>query len=281
MRYIEIHCKIDNPQEANEVMIALLADLGCDSFVENEEGVWAYIPQKDFRKEDFDDLLVNNTMPYSFTMDYQLMEDKDWNAEWEANYSSVIVDNCCLIRAPFHESVPNMLYEIIIEPKMAFGTAHHSTTSQIISYLLEEDCCDKKILDMGTGTGVLAILAALKGAKHITAIDNDEWAYNNCIENVEKNNIHIIETILGDAKSIKDVDYDIVIANINRNILLQDMATYAKVMTDNGVLFLSGFYKEPDLDILLQEAKKYQLEITSYKEKNGWVATRLEKRINK
>lgn len=281
MRYIEIHCKIDNPQEGNEIMIALLADLGCDSFAENEEGVLAYIPQKDFRKEIFDDLLVNNAVPYSFTLNYQLMEDKDWNAEWEANYSSVIIDNCCLIRAPFHESVPNMLYEIIIEPKMAFGTAHHSTTSQIISYLLEEDCCDKKILDMGTGTGVLAILAALKGAKHITAIDNDEWAYNNCIENVEKNNIHIIETILGDAKSIKDVDYDIVIANINRNILLQDMATYAKVMTDNGVLFLSGFYKEPDLDILLQEAKKYQLEITSYKEKNGWVATRLEKRINK
>lgn len=281
MRYIEIHCKIDNPQEGNEIMIALLADLGCDSFVENEEGVLAYIPQKDFRKEIFDDLLVNNAVPYSFTLNYQLMEDKDWNAEWEANYSSVIIDNCCLIRAPFHESVPNMLYEIIIEPKMAFGTAHHSTTSQIISYLLEENCNAKKILDMGTGTGVLAILAALKGAKHITAIDNDEWAYNNCIENVEKNNIHIIETILGDAKSIKDVDYDIVIANINRNILLQDMATYAKVMTDNGVLFLSGFYKEPDLDILLQEAKKYQLEITSYKEKNGWVATRLEKRINK
>lgn len=281
MRYIEIHCKIDNPQEGNEIMIALLADLGCDSFVENEEGVLAYIPQKDFRKEIFDDLLVNNTMPYSFTMDYQLMEDKDWNAEWEANYSSVIVDNCCLIRAPFHESVPNMLYEIIIEPKMAFGTAHHSTTSQIISYLLEEDCCDKKILDMGTGTGVLAILAALKGAKHITAIDNDEWAYNNCIENVEKNNIHIIETILGDAKSIKDVDYDIVIANINRNILLQDMAIYAKVMANNGVLFLSGFYKDPDLDILLQEAKKYQLVMTSYKEKNSWVAARLEKKINK
>lgn len=281
MRYIEIHCKIDNPQEGNEIMIALLADLGCDSFVENEEGVLAYIPQKDFRKEIFDDLLVNNAVPYSFTLNYQLMEDKDWNAEWEANYSSVIIDNCCLIRAPFHESVPNMLYEIIIEPKMAFGTAHHSTTSQIISYLLEENCNAKKILDMGTGTGVLAILAALKGAKHITAIDNDEWAYNNCIENVEKNNIHIIETILGDAKSIKDVDYDIVIANINRNILLQDMATYAKVMTDNGVLFLSGFYKEPDLDILLQEAKKYQLEMTSYKEKNGWVATRLEKRINK
>lgn len=281
MRYIEIHCKIDNPQEGNEIMIALLADLGCDSFVENEEGVLAYIPQKDFRKEIFDDLLVNNAVPYSFTLNYQLMEDKDWNAEWEANYSSVIIDNCCLIRAPFHESVPNMLYEIIIEPKMAFGTAHHSTTSQIISYLLEENCNAKKILDMGTGTGVLAILAALKGAKHITAIDNDEWAYNNCIENVEKNNIHIIETILGDAKSIKDVDYDIVIANINRNILLQDMAIYAKVMTDNGVLFLSGFYKEPDLDILLQEAKKYQLEITSYKEKNGWVATRLEKRINK
>ncbi len=281
MRYIEIHCKIDNPQEGNEIMIALLADLGCDSFVENEEGVLAYIPQKDFRKEIFDDLLVNNAVPYSFTLNYQLMEDKDWNAEWEANYSSVIIDNCCLIRAPFHESVPNMLYEIIIEPKMAFGTAHHSTTSQIISYFLEEDCCDKKILDMGTGTGVLAILAALKGAKHITAIDNDEWAYNNCIENVEKNNIHIIETILGDAKSIKDVDYDIVIANINRNILLQDMAIYAKVMANNGVLFLSGFYKDPDLDILLQEAKKYQLVMTSYKEKNGWVATRLEKRINK
>lgn len=281
MRYIEIHCKIDNSQEGNEIMIALLADLGCDSFVENEEGVLAYIPQKDFRKEIFDDLLVNNAVPYSFTLNYQLMEDKDWNAEWEANYSSVIIDNCCLIRAPFHESVPNMLYEIIIEPKMAFGTAHHSTTSQIISYLLEENCNAKKILDMGTGTGVLAILAALKGAKHITAIDNDEWAYNNCIENVEKNNIHIIETILGDAKSIKDVDYDIVIANINRNILLQDMAIYAKVMANNGVLFLSGFYKDPDLDILLQEAKKYQLEITSYKEKNGWVATRLEKRINK
>jgi len=189
----------------------------------------------------------------------------------------VLVDEQCYIRAPFHPAKQEIQYEIVIEPKMSFGTAHHETTAQMISYLLTEDCDGKSVLDMGTGTGVLAILAAMRGAKRILAIDNDTWAYENCKENVERNNIRTVETLCGTADSIKNPPYDIVIANINRNILLQDMEKYVQAMTNNGVLLLSGFYQEQDLSILIEEAAKYNVKFHSFKVKNDWVAARFVK----
>ena len=182
----------------------------------------------------------------------------------------------------FITSVTNRIkdveFDIVIKPEMSFGTAHHPTTAQLISYLLKEDCAGKKVLDMGTGTGVLAILAQKRKAASVLAIDNDKWAYNNCVDNVKRNDCNNILVQYGDASLIKDTDFDIVIANINRNILLKDMKCYARAMKSNAVLFLSGFYLHPDLDLLKAEAEKYGIEYQSHSIKDEWVAARLIKK---
>ena len=280
MQYVEITCEISDTQKGNEIMIALLADMGCDSFAEYPEGVLAYIPKKDFSPEALKNLEAGtDTFGFTVAFKYADVEDKDWNAEWEKSYSPVLIDDKCYIRAPFHPVKHNVAYEILIEPKMSFGTAHHPTTAQLISYLLQEDCENKQILDMGSGTGVLAILAAKRGARYVLAIDNDNWAYQNCIENVQCNGLSdTIEVVLGDAESVKNAPFDIILANINRNILLQDMHVYANALKQGGVLYLSGFYLHPDLDLLTAEAAKFNIDLLSYKEEKAWVAARLQKK---
>ena len=277
---MEIDCTLSSPEISREILIAFLADIGCESFEETENGVKAYIstcytPQ-------FMPLLdevIEKCSHIGFSCSYKIknMEQKNWNAVWESNYESVVIDKQCYIRAPFHPARTDVKYEILIEPKMSFGTAHHETTAQMISYLLTENCEDKTVLDMGSGTGILAILAAMRGAKRVLAIDIDTWAYENGKENVERNNIHTIETICGNADNIKDAPYDILIANINRNILLQDMEKYAQAMTAGSVLLLSGFYQNPDLPILIEEAAKYNIKFHSFKVKNDWAAARFVK----
>jgi ribosomal protein L11 methyltransferase len=273
MQYIEINCSIHPVETGNEIVIALLADMGCDSFVETENGILAYI-QKDIFDENQLNILFSEMSDYHFTVSYSWkeIEEQNWNAVWESNYEPVLIDGKCYIRAPFHPHREDVEYEIVIEPKMSFGTAHHPTTSQMISYILEENCKDKTVLDMGSGTGILAILAVMRGAKMATAIDNDEWAYENCLENVEKNTVSNIEVILGNASTITK-KYDIILANINRNILLEDINKYAEALNGNGTLLLSGFYLD-DLPILKKEAGKYNLVFDSYKEKENWVAAR-------
>ena len=270
MDYTEIDCTLHSPEAEREIVIALLAEIGCDSFEETENGVKAYIPTNCYN----DNQLIDVIKKCPFSCVVTDLETENWNAVWESNYESVVIDEQCYIRAPFHPARSDVKYEIVIEPKMSFGTAHHETTAQMISYLLTEDCEGKTVLDMGSGTGVLAILAAMRGAKHVLAIDNDTWAYENCKENVERNNIRTIETICGTADSIKNPPYDIVIANINRNILLQDMEKYVQAMTADGVLLLSGFYQEQDLPILIEAAAKYNVKFHSFKVKNDWVAAR-------
>ena len=280
MQYIEIVCKISNPIVGNEIMIAILGDMGCDSFVENSDGILAYIPKQNFEKEQLEEVLeYAQNFDFEVDISFNEVEEQDWNAKWESEYQPVLIDDRCYVRAPFHDKKDDVDYDILIEPKMSFGTAHHPTTSQIISYLLEEDCQGKTCLDMGTGTGVLAILAAKRGAKSILAIDNDEWAYRNCLENVEKNHLNnIINGVLGDANSIKRMEYDIVIANINRNILLRDMQYYVQYLKKDGILYLSGFYKEPDLQMLVAKAQQFNVFLDTYKEKDNWVAARLQKK---
>ncbi|MBO4581605.1 MAG: 50S ribosomal protein L11 methyltransferase [Bacteroidales bacterium] len=280
MQYVEITCQISDTLKGNEIMIALLADMGCDSFVEYSEGVKAYIPKKDFSPAMLDEL-QNTASAFDFEvlLQYDDVEEKDWNAEWEKSYSPVLIDGQCYIRAPFHAVKDNVKYEILIEPKMSFGTAHHPTTAQLISYLLQEDCERKRILDMGSGTGVLAILAAKKGASYVLAIDNDNWAYQNCVENVQCNGLKdIIEVIHGDASSVKNAPFDMILANINRNVLLQDMHVYANALKQGGILYLSGFYLHPDLDLLTAEAAKYHMGLLSYKKEKDWVAAKLQKK---
>jgi ribosomal protein L11 methyltransferase len=276
MRYIEINCSIHPVETGNEIAVAMLADMGCDSFVETENGILAYIQKEIFDEHELN-TLFSGMSDCHFTVSYlwKEIEEQNWNTVWESNYDPVLIDGKCYIRAPFHSCRKEVEYEIVIEPKMSFGTAHHPTTSQMISYILEENCKDKTVLDMGSGTGVLAILAVMRGAKTATAIDNDEWAYENCLENVEKNAVSNIEVILGNADNITK-KYDIVLANINRNILLQDMEKYVDALNENGILLLSGFYPD-DLSVLKDESGKYNLVFDSCKEKENWVAVKFRK----
>jgi ribosomal protein L11 methyltransferase len=203
------------------------------------------------------------------------MPDKDWNELWEASYQPVVVNERCRVRAPFHDPDPSFEFDLVIEPKMSFGTANHETTAQIIQLMLETDFKGKEVLDMGSGTAVLAILAKKLGAAHTVAIDNDEWAYRNAFTNIELNGIPDIEIVLGDALAIKG-QFDVVLANINRNILLRDMHYYVDAMRPEAHIFFSGFYTE-DLDSIKAEAERLGLRYRRHLSRNNWVAAEFVK----
>lgn len=279
MKYLEIKLSITPFEPWKEIYTSIMADAGCDSFMDGDSDneLLCYIPEKDYNKDTIDDILQKPEFP-EVTIAYEVreMEDKDWNAAWEADYEPVMIDGRCNIRAPFHKPVPEAEFDIVIEPKMSFGTAHHATTAQMVSYLLDTDVAGKDVLDMGSGTAVLAILASLKNARKVTAIDIDEWAYRNGIENAHHNNCHNVEVLLGDAALLGNNNYDIILANINRNILLQDIPTYAKCMNDNAALFLSGFYEE-DLPAIRYCCATNGLKYEDHKSLNKWVAARFLK----
>lgn len=278
MKYLEIKLNIEPAEPWKEIFTSLMAEAGCDSFMdgESENELLCYIPEKDYQEDVFKDLLDAPQFP-EVKISYSVapMEDKDWNAAWEANYEPVMIEGC-YIRAPFHPARPDADYEIVIEPKMSFGTAHHATTAQMVSYLLETGVRGKAVLDMGAGTGVLAILATMKGANPVTAIDNDEWAYRNGVENAQHNHCDQLKVLLGDASLLGDESYDIILANINRNILLQDIPQYVNCMNDKALLFLSGFYEE-DLPALRYCCAQNGLKYVDHKSKDKWVAARFEK----
>ncbi len=270
MEYIELECSVSPIELANEILMAELAEIGYESFEETDNGLKAFIQKPDFNQKAIDDLYVMNSEAFTITYKVNKVADINWNAVWEENYPPVVISDSVAIRAPFHEPF-DVEFEIVIEPKMSFGTAHHATTAQMIKLVLNNDMQDLDILDMGSGTAVLAILASMKGAKHVDAIDNDEWAYKNAVENVERNNRDNIRVELGDAALLKDRKYDLVIANINRNILLNDIKHYAKCMSKGNLLFLSGFYEE-DIEKLSAEAIKYNLQYQNHGTENAWVA---------
>jgi ribosomal protein L11 methyltransferase len=272
MDYIELKCRVVPAEPGYEILIAELSELGYDSFVENNDELLAYIVENDFDKTVLDQLDILSLDNFEVSFERTLVKDQNWNAKWEEDYSPVMIDNRVSIRAPFHEK-PDVKFDIEIMPKMSFGTAHHATTAQMIQCLLEKDVKGMDVLDMGSGTAVLAILVSMKGAKHIDAIDNDEWAYNNAVENVERNNCNNITTELGDALLLKGRTYDFIIANINRNILLNDLNAYAASLKSKGELFMSGFYEE-DIPLLKEEAQKWGIEYVSHRVKDKWVASK-------
>jgi len=274
MKYVEIQCRYPDNFPGEDVLPALLGEIGFESFIETEEGVSAYIPSENFSKETLDKLL--SSLPQKIQYEKTTIPDQNWNAVWESNFEPVLVAENCIVRAPFHESRNDIAFELIIEPRMAFGTAHHETTLQMLQLLLKEDITGKTVLDMGCGTGIIAILAEKKGAASVTAIDNDEWAYNNTCDNLKINNTKTIKTLLGDASLLDDEHYDVIFANINRNILLQDMKTYCNVLNNNGIIFFSGFYTE-DNETIRKEAEKYGLHAENWVEKNNWVASKYRK----
>lgn len=271
MNYIELSFSVEPQTPFQDILIAELAEIGFESFDEAEAGLLAYIQEPIFDKEQVKNLSIlnNNLVKINFTE--KAIQDKNWNAVWESNYDSVIIDERCYIRAPFHPSKPEVEFELLIEPQMSFGTAHHETTANMISLLLEEDVARKSFLDMGCGTGILAILAHKKGASTICAIDNDEWAYRNSIDNVAKNNCKGISVYQGDAALLSDKKFDIIFANINKNILLADMETYVLSLNKNGKLFMSGFYID-DLNDIKAKAKQLGLDYVNHLVKNDWIA---------
>jgi ribosomal protein L11 methyltransferase len=275
MNYYEISVTFSEPFPWKDIFVSLLADLGCESFAdgESEDILLAYISENHYNETDIKDLFATCHAQTKIQYAIQKMEQQNWNAIWESNYEPVMIADRCFIRAPFHKPNPQAEYEIVIEPKMSFGTAHHETTSLMIEFLLEEDLQNKSVLDMGAGTGILAILSHLRGAKPITAIDNDEWAYLNNIENNTRNNAEAIQVKLGDASLLNENEkYDVIIANINRNILLNDLSVYANVLNHNGIIFLSGFYAGEDLEMITQKCNEIGLQLVGVKEKNKWCA---------
>ena len=268
--YIGYYFKVKPLQPAVEILIAELGYAGFESFVETEEGVTAYIQKEEWNTSILDNIQILNSDEFEITYTFEDIAQTNWNAEWEKNFNQIVVDDVCTVRAPFHEK-PNTEYDIVIEPKMSFGTGHHETTHMMIQHILKNDFKNKSVLDMGCGTGVLAILAEKRGAKPIDAIDIDNWCYINSIENVERNNCSNITVYEGDASLLTGKKYDIIIANINRNILLKDMQTYASCLNKNGVLFLSGFYNN-DIPIIEAECNKQMLILDEKLERNNWVS---------
>ena len=276
MEYIEIQCHYPDGFPGEETLPVLLGEIGFESFMETDEGVMsAYIPSENFSEEALNEMLAS--LPEKIRYEKTIIPDQNWNAVWESNFEPVRIDENCIVRAPFHEKQDDIEFELIIEPRMAFGTAHHETTFQMLQLLLKEDVTEKTVLDMGCGTGIIAILAEKKGAASVTAIDNDEWAYNNTCDNLKINNTKTVKPLLGDASLLGDEYFDVIFANINRNILLQDMKTYCNVLKNNGTIFFSGFYTE-DNEAIRKEAEKYGLHAENWVEKNNWVAAKFRKK---
>ncbi len=280
MKYLEFTFKTQPCTEiVNDVLSAVLGDAGFDSFIESDSGLTAYIQQVAFDektlKKAIKEFPIEKTeIAYS----WKEAEDKNWNEEWEKNFfQPIIIGNKCAIHSTFHKDIPKTEYDIIINPQMAFGTGHHETTSLIISELLEADLQGKSLLDMGCGTSILAILAQMRGASPITAIDIDSWCVSNSKENIVLNHAIGIEVELGDASVLeKKGPFDIIIANINRNILLHDMPAYVARMNPNAELYMSGFYIE-DISMIKDKAQSLGLKFIDSKEKNRWASIKLLK----
>lgn len=269
--YIAIHCKVNPVQPFSEILIAQLAEIGFEMFEEKEDGFDGFI-----RKENFTESLLDTIeflQPNDFCSAHwhiEEIESQNWNEEWEKNYPPIKVKNI-YVRAPFHPDASDNELEIIIQPKMAFGTGHHATTAMMMELMLAANIADKHVLDMGCGSGILAILASKLGCITATAIDNDPNCVLNSIENIETNKIRNIEVLQGDALSLKDLKFEVILANINRNILLADIASYNIALSDGGQLLVSGFLTE-DVELITQAFGKYGLKLSSMKQNQNWAA---------
>jgi ribosomal protein L11 methyltransferase len=278
MNYLEFKLNfLPDEDYVADLLAAELGNIGFESFERTEEGLTAFIDQRSFNETDFSNLLNGFEYAESIRFESREIEQVNWNEEWEKHFfEPIIIGDECLIHSSFHKNLPVAKYDIVIDPKMSFGTGHHETTSLMIGEILQMDLHGKTVLDMGCGTAVLAILAAMKGAKHVTAIDIDTWCVENSIENIHKNNVPEIEVLLGDADSLLGKSFHIIIANINRNILLNDIKKYAACLGAGDALYMSGFYVE-DIPVIEQEAAKYHFTLKSYKEKNNWAVVKMTK----
>lgn len=275
MDYIELtlsHFGDFNP----EIAVAELAELGFESFSETDDIINAYIPADGYVAEAVTGYLEALSCDHGLQWSINRVAERNWNEEWERSYEPVVIEGRCRVRAPFHEPSGEYPYELVIEPRMSFGTAHHETTYLVIAMLLDTPVSGKQVLDMGCGTGLLALLAGRMGASRVVAIDNDEWAVSNAADNMERNGAPHITVIRGEASDIPKPSFDVVLANINRNILMADMPAYAGATCPGGVLILSGFYEE-DMPVIRQSAEGCGFRYDSHSARNRWVAARFRK----
>lgn len=268
---------ISDEEYQQDLLIHTLGELGFDTFEETDFGFKAYIPSVNFNQINIDENLKPLHEMFAFSYEVNIIPQKNWNEVWESNFEPIQISNKLYVRATFHEPKQNFDHEIVIDPKMAFGTGHHQTTAMVLAYLLEIDVMNKNILDMGCGTGILAILASKLGATSLTAVDYDQLCYDSTLENSNLNHIANIEVLLGSKEAIPNQQYDVILANINRNILLDQLEKYAQVLKPEGVVLLSGFYETPDLDIITDEARKYGLKYIQHKKTDQWVAAKFVK----
>jgi len=259
-----------------DLLINELGEIGFDTFEEVEQGFKAYIPSADFNRELLDEHLEEYRSMFDFSYEINLIPQKNWNEVWESNFEPIQIRDKVFVRATFHQPKPEFDYEIVIDPKMAFGTGHHETTSMMMDMMLDADFNGKDVLDMGCGTGILAILASKLGAKDITAIDYDPVCYESTIENSALNDITNIKAICGSKEAIPDEQFDIIFANINRNILLDQIWRYSEVLKQGGEIYFSGFYETLDLDIIKEEAGKYRLKYVAHQKTKEWVAAKFK-----
>jgi ribosomal protein L11 methyltransferase len=268
--YIGYTFKVEPVQPGTEILIAELGYAGFESFVETPDGVIAYIQEGDHSESILESIYILSSEEFEITYKFETIPQTNWNAEWEKNFNPIVVGDQCAIRAPFHDSF-ELKYDIIIEPKMSFGTGHHETTHMMIEHILASDFTNKSVLDMGCGTGVLAILAMKKGALKVEAIDIDNWCYLNSLENISRNECDQIIVLEGDASLLEGKQFDVIIANINRNILLNDLSTYVTCLNENASLFLSGFY-DSDCALIEASCQKLGLKLETKRTRNNWVA---------
>lgn len=277
MNYLEFVFSIDTKEEyQRDLLINALGEAGFDTFEETEEGFKAYIPASDFNEINFQDALSPYRELYSFSWKQNLVPQKNWNEVWESNFEPLVIKDRCYVRATFHTQKPEYPLEIIIDPKMSFGTGHHQTTTMMMEFLLEGNFAGKKILDMGAGTGILAILAHKLGAKEITAIDYDPICYDSMIENSRINNTPFNETLCGSKEVIPSKKFDVILANINRNILLDQIDKYSEVLIAGGELYISGFY-EADMEVLTEKARALKLTYIAHKTLENWCSIKFLK----
>ncbi len=275
MNYVHCHFKLTEPTPWSEILITYLAEIEFESFEQNENKVEAYIQKPLFDENKVNSLLENIQTETTFI--HKEIEDKNWNAEWEKSFSPIYIDKQCIIRAPFHEKKEGFEQEIIINPQMSFGTGHHQTTYLIMKAMFGIDFENKTVLDMGSGTGILAILAEKLGCKEAVAIDIDEWAYHNTIDNLKLNDCAKIKVQEGGAELLTEPNkYEVVLANINRNILTNDMESYVASMRKGAEIYFSGFYTS-DVTIIEKEANNNGLSMIDTKEREGWAMVKCEK----